>query len=325
MTDELLTSSVGSMPKPPYLQKARSEFAAGRLSAAELAELERQATREAIALQEEIGLDILVHGEMERGDMVAYFAERLPSMTIGGLVRSYGNRYYHKPVITGKLRWEGPMTLEMWKYAQSLTDKPVKGMVTGPYTMVEWSFNDYYDDRREMILDMAQLVREEVLALDKAGARHIQVDEPAIHTRPEEDLEIAIEAVNAVTEGVSAKITCHICYGDVERIYPDMLRLAVSGIDFALKNTDFAYLDLFHKHPFTKELGAGVVDVHVRTVETVDEVKEGLRQVLEILPPDKVYVIPDCGLKTRTWDEAAAKLRAMAQATHEIRQELGID
>jgi 5-methyltetrahydropteroyltriglutamate--homocysteine methyltransferase len=262
---------------------------------------------------------------MERGDMVAYFAERRPSMAIGGLVRSYGNRYYHKPVITGKLRWEEPMTLEMWKYAQSLTDKPVKGMITGPYTMVEWSFNDYYDDRREMILDMAQVVRQEVLTLDKAGARYIQIDEPAIHTRPEEDLEIAIEAVNAATEGASATILSHVCYGDVEKIYPDMLRLAVDEFDLALKNTDFTLLDLFRDHSFTKELGAGVIDVHTHVVESVDEVKEGIRRVLEIFSPDKVYVIPDCGLKTRTWDEAADKLRVMVQATREIKQEIGIE
>jgi 5-methyltetrahydropteroyltriglutamate--homocysteine methyltransferase len=262
---------------------------------------------------------------MERGDMVAYFAEKLPSLTIGGLLRSYGNRYYHKPVISDRLRWEGPMTLEMWEYAQSLTDKPVKGMITGPYTMVEWSFNDYYDDRREMILDMAQVVRQEVLTLDRAGAQYIQIDEPAIHTRPEDDLEIAIEAVNAVTEGVSAKILCHVCYGDVEKIYPDMLRLAVDEFDLALKNTDFTLLDLFRDHSFTKELGAGVIDVHNHVVESVEEVKAGIRQVLEVVPPDKVYVIPDCGLKTRNWDEAADKLRVMVQATRQVEQEIGIE
>jgi 5-methyltetrahydropteroyltriglutamate--homocysteine methyltransferase len=325
MGGALLTSSVGSFPKPPYLMKARSEFAAGRLSEAELAELGRQATREVIALQEELGIDIFVHGEEERGDMVAYFAEKLPSMKLGGLVRAYGNRYYHKPVITGKLQWLEPLTLESWQYAQSLTDKPVKGMVTGPYTMVEWSFNDYYDDRREMIMDMAQLVRQEVLALERAGAKYIQIDEPAVHTRPEEDLDLAIEAVGVVTEGVNATTLCHICYGDVDKIYPAMLRLAVDEIDLALKNSDFKLLDLFRDGSFTKAIGAGVTDVHSHRIESLDEVEDGIRQVLEVFPPQKVYVIPDCGLKTRTWDEAADKLRVMVQATRKIKQELGIE
>ncbi len=139
MSEGLLTTTVGSFPKPEYLTRARNQFSLGKIGREELAALERQATAEVIRLQEEVGLDILVHGEMERGDMVAYFAELLSeSMAISGLVRSYGNRYYRKPIITGKLRWQGPMTVEMWRYAQGLTDKPVKGMLTGPYTMVDW-------------------------------------------------------------------------------------------------------------------------------------------------------------------------------------------
>jgi 5-methyltetrahydropteroyltriglutamate--homocysteine methyltransferase len=325
VSDALLTTGIGSMPKPPYLQKARNEYAAGRLSREELAELERQATREAIALQEEVGLDIVVDGEMERGDMVAFFAERLDSMSIGGLVRSYGNRYYHKPVIEGPLSWNGPIALEMWRFAQSLTDRPVKGMLTGPYTMVEWSFDNYYDSRRQAVLDMARVMRREALELDRAGARYIQLDEPALHTRPDEDLEVAIEAAGIVTEGLSAKTVMHVCYGDVEHIYPDMLRIPVQEINLALKNTDFRLLDLFRKTPFTKDLGAGVVDAHNHETESVEEVKDGILRTLEILPPERVTVNPDCGLKTRTWDEAAAKLRVMVEATRQVKKERGIE
>ena len=138
----LLTTSVGSFGKPDYLQKARNQNARGKLGAAELVELERKATQEWIRVQEDIGLDILVDGEMYRGDMVAYFADLLEGYSEGGLVRSYGNRYYHKPVISGKLARPKPMTVEWWQYAQSLTDKPVKGMLTGPYTMLDWSYNE---------------------------------------------------------------------------------------------------------------------------------------------------------------------------------------
>jgi 5-methyltetrahydropteroyltriglutamate--homocysteine methyltransferase len=328
VTKGLLTTTVGSFPKPDYLTRARNQFSLGKIGRQELAALERQATAEVIRLQEEIGLDILVHGEMERGDMVAYFAELLSeSMAIGGLVRSYGNRYYRKPIITGKLRWQGPMTVEMWRYAQGLTGKPVKGMLTGPYTMVEWSFDEHYPSRREAVLDMARLLREEVEALVKAGAKYIQIDEPAIHTRPEEDFDLAVEAMALVVEGIDCEFHTHICYGEVGLIYPDMLRLPVKQIHLAFKNTDFEYLKLLEKHPFDKEkdLGVGVLDAHSHLAESVEEVEEGIRKTLKLMPPERVWIEPDCGLKTRTWEEAAAKLRVMVQAVREVRHELGIE
>jgi 5-methyltetrahydropteroyltriglutamate--homocysteine methyltransferase len=152
----LLTTTVGSFPKPDYLIRARSEFASGKLSEDELSQLERRATKECIRLQEEIGLDILVAGEMERGDMVTYFAENMDGFGISGPVRSYGNRYYRKPVVKDKVKRGQPITVDMFKYAQSLTEKPVKGIVTGPHTICEWSFNEYYADRRELVMALAK-------------------------------------------------------------------------------------------------------------------------------------------------------------------------
>jgi 5-methyltetrahydropteroyltriglutamate--homocysteine methyltransferase len=321
----LNTSAVGSYPKPDYLVQARNAYARGKISCQELGELEKKATAFWIRIQEEVGLDVLVHGEMERGDMVAYFAELMPqSMKIGGLVRSYGNRYYHKPIIVDKLRWPGPMTVEMWQYAQSLTNRPVKGMLTGPYTMVEWSFDEYYPSRREAVMDMARVLREEVKALVAAGCRYIQIDEPAIHTRPEEDFDLAVEAFQLVVKDIDAIFHTHICYGEVEKIYPQMLRLPVRQIHLALKNTDFEYLKLLQQHPWDpeKELGAGVVDVHVRRVEEPEEVAQGIRQVLQYVPPERVWVLPDCGLKTRTVEEAQAKLKAMVDGVRLVKREL---
>jgi 5-methyltetrahydropteroyltriglutamate--homocysteine methyltransferase len=326
VSNALLTTSLGSFPKPAYLQQARNQHAAGRLSREELAELERRATREVIALQEELGIDILVHGEMERGDMVAFFAEQLDSMKIGGLVRSYGNRYYHKPVITGKLHWPGPMTVEMWRFAQGLTDKPLKGVLTGPYTMVDWSFDEHYDSRREAILDMAQVVRREAEELVKAGARFVQVDEPAASTRPEE-MELVSEALGIVTRGLPAKTITHICYGDFARVFHHIANLPVDQLDMEMANSDYDLLDLIrrHKNEFHKELAMGVVDVHSHLIETVEEVKARIRRGLEVLPPERLYIDPDCGLKTRTWQEAEAKLRVMVQAVREVKQGLGLD
>jgi 5-methyltetrahydropteroyltriglutamate--homocysteine methyltransferase len=327
-TTTLITTAVGSYAKPDYLTKARAEFASGKIDRDALDKLEKQATEYWIRAQEKVGLDVLVHGEMERGDMVAYFSGEkgalpIKGMKLGGLVRSYGNRYYHKPIIYDRLEWPGPMTVDMWKYAQSLTDRPVKGMLTGAYTMVEWSFDEHYPSRRDAVLDMAKVIRREVEALVEAGCYYIQIDEPAIHTRPEADFDMAVESMHATVDGIDAEFHTHICYGEVEKIYPAMLRLPVKQIHLAFKNTDFAYLDLIDKFGFdeAKDLGLGVTDSHTHRIESVEEVKDGIRRTLERLPAERIWVYPDCGLKTRTVQESEDKLRVMVEAVKEIKAE----
>ncbi len=320
----LPTTTVGSFPKPSYLIRARNDYAKGKLSQEELTELERKATRECIRLQEDVGLDILVHGEMERGDMVAYFAERMKGFGTSGLVRSYGNRYYRKPVVKDEVKRERPIAIEMFKYAQGLTKKPVKGMLTGPYTMCDWSFNEYYPDRRSLVLALAAEIHKDVVDLEKAGAKYIQIDEPAISTRPDE-IDLAIEAMKIVTEGVKAKTISHICYGDFTAMYPRILDLAVEQLDLEFANGNFTNLDIFKTPPFTKEVAVGVVDAHSHVIEKKEQVKEGIKKALKVFPAEKVYIDPDCGLKTRTWEEAEAKLRIMVQAVREVKEELGIE
>lgn len=323
----LLTTSVGSLPKPGYLMKARTAFASGKLDRAELDRLTLQATEEYIRMQERVGVDILVHGEMERGDMVAYFGELLTeSMAIGGLVRSYGNRYYHKPIIKDRVHWQGPMTVDMWKFAQGLTDKPVKGMLTGPYTIVEWSFDEFYPTRADAVRDMAKVVRREAEELVKAGAKYIQVDEPAASTRPEE-MDLVVEGLGMVTNGLGAKTITHVCYGDFATVFDTLSRLPVDQLDLEMANSEYALLDLIGKHrdEFDKELAMGVVDSHSHAIEPVEEVKAGIRKGLAVLPPERLYLDPDCGLKTRTPEEAEAKLRVLTQAAREVKAELGIN
>ena len=329
MSRGLLTTTVGSFPKPDYLAQARNEFSLGKLTREQLAELELKATAEVIRLQEDVGLDILVDGEMYRGDMVAFFAgeeggRTIEGMKLGGLVRSYGNRYYHKPIITGKLTWPGPMTLDMWRYAQGLTDKPVKGMLTGPYTMVDWAFDEHYGDRTQAVLDMAAVIHEEAVALDKAGAPYIQVDEPAATTRFDE-MDLVSRGLSIVTQGLKAKTVTHFCYGDFARVFQQIVDLPVGQLDIETANSDYDLLELFRGNRFDKELAIGVLDVHSHRVETVEEVVAGIRRGLEVMPPERLFIDPDCGLKTRTWDEAAAKLRVMVQAVRQVRRELGID
>ncbi len=322
MNDILLTTSVGSFGKPDYLQKARNANARGKVSDAELLELERKATEEWIRRQEEIDLDILVDGEMYRGDMVAYFAERLEGFRIGGLVRSYGNRYYHKPVIASKVSRPKPMTVDWFRLAQGLTDRPVKGMLTGPYTMLDWSYNEAYKTRRDAALALAEVVRQEAEDLERAGAKYIQIDEPAIHARPEE-LPIAIEAMGVVTQNLKAKTISHICYGDFAAIYPKVLDLPVDQLDLAMHNYEYRWLGLFDTHPFTKELAIGVVDVHSHRLETVDEAAEGIRKGLKYVRADRLLPHPDCGLKTRTVEESLDKCRVVVEAAKKVRAEVG--
>ncbi|MDQ3916349.1 MAG: methionine synthase [Actinomycetota bacterium] len=317
----LWTTSVGSLPKPSYITQARSRFARGAIGRDELRELERRATAEWIAFQEEIGTDVVVDGEQYRGDMVAFFAEELPGLDIGGLVRSYGNRYYRKPIATGPIGRDHPVTVEWWEYAQSLTAKPVKGMLTGPYTICDWSFNEHYATRRDFVLDLAKVIRDEALDLERAGARFIQIDEPAASTRMDE-LDLVIEAMAIVTEPLSAHTITHICYGDFHNAYPKMLEIPVDQIDLEFANSDYSLLEEFSDHPFTKYIGLGISDVHTHSIEPVEEMAEGLRRSLKLLSADKVFVDPDCGLKTRTEDEAKAKLRNIRAAVDEVKAEL---
>jgi len=319
----LETTTVGSFPKSEELKSARAKARRGQISAAELLALERSETREWIRIQEKIGLDILVDGEFYRGDMATYFAEYLGGFTISSLVRSYGNRYYRKPIATGPVRWKGPITVEWFTFAQGLTKKPVKGMLTGPYTMMDWSFDEHYPNRRAFCLDLARAIHEEVKALEAAGAKFIQIDEPAVSTRVEE-LDLAIEAMKIVTDGVRVKTGTHICYGDFEKAYPKMLGLAVDQFDLEFTNSDFRLLDVIRKVPFTKEVAFGVVDVHSHRVESVEEIVKNIRRALEVFPPEKLTIDPDCGLKTRLKEESIAKLTNMVAAVRQVKQEIGV-
>jgi 5-methyltetrahydropteroyltriglutamate--homocysteine methyltransferase len=312
------TTSVGSFPKPDYLVQARADFNKRAISAAELEAQTRRATEFWIRKQEELGVDVLVDGEMYRGDMVAYFAEHLRGFEQGGLVRSYGNRYYHKPIITQEVRWEKPITVDWWRYAQSLTAKPVKGMLTGPYTVMDWSFNEHYPDRRATCLALAREIRKEVEALIAAGAKIVQIDEPATSVRPEE-LPVAIEALHVVTDGLSAYFITHICYGAFELIYPGMLEMPVDNFDLEMSNSGLDMLELFRKQRFTKDISFGVVDVHSHVIEEEALVERRLREALDVIPKEHIWVDPDCGLKTRTVEEAIAKMRALVNVAKALR------
>lgn len=317
----LPTTTVGSFPKPPALTRLRADFAKGKISTERLKKEEEVATGFWMETQESLGIDVVVDGEQYRGDMVAYFAEKMGGFELGDLVRSYGNRYYHKPIIIGEVQWPGPMTVDWWKFASKQTSRPVKGMLTGPYTMMDWSFNEHYPDRRAACLALAREIRKEVEALLEAGAKIVQVDEPATSVRPEE-LPWVAEAMHAVIDGLEGYFVTHICYGAFRKIYPRMLEIPVDNFDLEMANNQLSLLDLFRKDRFTKDISFGVLDVHSHEIEDPEAVRDRLRRALEVLEPEQIWVDPDCGLKTRTVDETVEKMRTMVEATTQIRNEL---
>jgi 5-methyltetrahydropteroyltriglutamate--homocysteine methyltransferase len=208
--------------------------------------------------------------------------------------------------------------VDWFRYAQSLTRKPLKGMLTGAYTVMDWSFNEFYPDRKAACLALAKEIRKEVEALIRAGAKIIQVDEPATSVRPEE-LPFAIEAMHITTDGLPAYFISHLCYGAFETIYPGMLNFPVDNLDLEFSNSALDLLELFKKHPYTKDISFGAVDVHSHEVENDAVVEQRLRRALEVIPRDALWVDPDCGLKTRTVDEAIAKLKACVTAARTLR------
>ena len=314
----LLTTSVGSFPKPEYLTRARTKASKGELSKEGLRELEEKATSDWIRFQDEIGIDILVDGEQYRGDMATYFAENIEGTEISGLVRSYGNRFYKKPIIVDELGRRGPISVDWFKFAQAQTSKPVKGMITGPYTMMDWSFDEYYGSRDQACLAFARLLHQEAVDLQAAGATIIQVDEPALSTRFEE-LPLLVKAVGVVTKGLKAKTVLHTCYGNYNEIFEYFNKLPIDQVDLEMSNSGLDLLERFKREPLKKEIAFGVVDVHSHVIEPESLIRERIGKALTIFEPTKLFIDPDCGLKTRTVEEARAKLRNMVAATRAVR------
>ena len=317
---ELKTSTIGSFPKPKSLGQARRDLAAGDIDEAVLRREEEAALGDVLAMQEALGIDLLVDGEMERGDMTTFFAERLEGMEVSGLVRSYGNRYYRKPRIVDEVRRHAPLTVAGWQRASARTAKPVKAILTGPYTLMDWSFDEFYPSREACCLALAEIVRQEAVDLVAAGAREIQIDEPAVSARPGE-LPLAARALGIVTEALrgKARTWTHICYGDFAPVLEQIFALPVDGLLLELSNSGFDLLDGFARFPSDKLLGAGVIDVHTHRIESVSEVRERIERVLRVVPAERVWINPDCGLKTRSVEEARGKLAAMMEAVRAVR------
>ena len=327
----LPTTTIGSFPQTVEIRKARAALVAGEIDEAEYNRRMKQEIADVIKLQEDLGLDVLVHGEPERNDMVQYFAEQLDGFfaTKNGWVQSYGSRCVRPPVLYGDVIRQHPMTVEWAKYAQSLTDKPVKGMLTGPVTILAWSFVRDDQPLADTANQVALAIRDETVDLQSAGIAVIQVDEPALRellplrrADQEEYLRWAVGAFRLATAGVadSTQIHTHLCYSEFGEVIGAIADLDADVTSIEAARSHMEVLDDLNSVGFSNSVGPGVYDIHSPRVPSAGEMAESLRAALQALPAERLWVNPDCGLKTRKTDEVTASLQNMVAAAQEVRR-----
>lgn len=331
----LPTTTIGSFPQTTELRAARAALGAGRIDTTEYDERICSEIREVLSFQEKAGIDVLVHGEPERSDMVQYFAERLTGFlaTRQGWVQSYGTRYVRPPVLAGDVSRPEPMTVRWTTYAQSLTDRPVKGMLTGPVTMLAWSFVRDDQPLADTARQVALALRDEVRDLEAAGTPVIQVDEPALReTLPLRAagraayLDWATEAFRLATGGAApaTQIHTHMCYAEFGDIVGAIKDLDADVISLEAARSHMRVADELAAAGYPREVGPGVYDIHSPRVPPAGEVAALLRKGLEAVPAERLWVNPDCGLKTRGWSEVRASLENVVAAAREVRESLPV-
>jgi len=329
----LPTTTIGSFPQTDELRKARAAHRGGKLDDASYERRLETEIERVVRFQEEIGLDVLVHGEPERNDMVEYFGEQLDGylFTRQGWVQSYGSRCVKPPVIWGDVARPAPMTVRWSTYAQSLTDRPMKGMLTGPVTMLQWSFVRDDLPRETVCRQIALALRDEVHDLEAAGIRVIQIDEPALR----EGLPLrradwpgylawAVESFRIAAGGVrdATQIHTHMCYSEFNDIIEAVAAMDADVISIETSRSRMELLDAFVRFRYPNGIGPGVYDIHSPRVPTQEEMLALLRKALEVLQPEQLWINPDCGLKTRGWPETEAALRGMLACARQLRAEL---
>ncbi|HEX4540882.1 MAG TPA: 5-methyltetrahydropteroyltriglutamate--homocysteine S-methyltransferase [Acidimicrobiales bacterium] len=328
------TTTIGSFPQTREVRRARAAHRRGELSDEAYERQMQDAIEGVIRFQEEAGLDVLVHGEPERNDMVQYFAEQIDgySSTENGWVQSYGSRYVRPPILYGDVKRSGPMTLRWTAYAQSLTERPVKGMLTGPVTMLLWSFVRDDQPLADTCRQLALAVRDEIADLEDAGVRVIQVDEAALReglpARREawpEYLAWAVECFRLATSGASddTLLQTHVCYSEFGDIVEAIDELDADVALLWCARAGMRLLDDLRGHGYAREVGPGVWDIHSPRVPSAGEMADEIRAAVKRLGAERLWVNPDCGLKTRGWDETRASLRNMVEAAHTLREESG--
>jgi 5-methyltetrahydropteroyltriglutamate--homocysteine methyltransferase len=330
------TTTIGSFPQTPEIRQLRAKLKKGELTQAQYeAEIEK-ATIEVIRWQEEIGIDVLVHGEYERNDMVEYFGELLDgfAFTENGWVQSYGSRCVKPPIIFGDVQRSQDLTVRWSSFAQQQTQKLMKGMLTGPVTILQWSFVRNDQARSQTTYQIALAIRDEVVALEKAGIKIIQIDEPAIREGlplRKKDwanyLEWAVNAFRLASSGVrnETQIHTHMCYSEFNDIIENIAQMDADVITIETSRSEMELLEAFTDFKYPNEIGPGVYDIHSPRVPKVEEMVYLLKKAKDVLPLENIWVNPDCGLKTRKWEETKVALQNMVQAAKKLREEVSIE
>ncbi len=330
----LPTTTIGSFPQTKEVRKARADFKAGKISAADYEKFVQEETVRTIRFQEEIDLDVLVHGEFERNDMVEYFGEQLAGFffTKNGWVQSYGSRCVKPPVIFGDVFRPKQMTVEWAKFAQSQTKKIMKGMLTGPITILQWSFVRDDQPRKDTALQIAFAIRDEVCDLEKAGIKIIQIDEAALReglpikkSKWNDYLKWSVEAFRISASGVADKtqIHTHMCYSEFNDIIAAIANMDADVISIETSRSNMELLNAFVNFKYPNEIGPGVYDIHSPRVPKEEEMEKLLKKALNVLKPEQIWVNPDCGLKTRDWPETKLALKSMVDAAKKLRVSVG--
>ncbi|KAL5488076.1 MET6 [Sanghuangporus weigelae] len=325
------TTTIGSFPQTKEIRGARLKLGKGEITPGQYEEFIKKEIEQVVRFQEKVGLDLLVHGEPERNDMVQYFGEQLNGFvfTQNAWVQSYGSRYVRPPIIVSDVSRPGPMTVKWSSYAQSLTKKPMKGMLTGPVTILNWSFPRADVSKEIQSQQLALALRDEVLDLEKAGIRAIQVDEPAIREglplrRVDWDnyLRWAVDSFKLATAGVadSTQTHSHFCYSDFNDIFPSIQRLDADVISIEASKSDMKLLSAFQQFGYSNQIGPGVYDIHSPRVPSVEEIKERIKAMLQLISDNLLFINPDCGLKTRGWKETEASLANLVAAAKWARE-----
>ncbi len=324
------TTTIGSFPQTPAIRLARQAYKQGRLSLGDYTEAMQAEIRHAVAVQEQIGLDVLVHGEAERNDMVEYFAEQLDgyAFTRFGWVQSYGSRCVKPAVIYGDLSRSQPMTVDWIRYAQQQTDRVMKGMVTGPVTMLMWSFAREDVSREVQARQLALAIRDEVCDLEAAGIRIIQIDEAAFReglplrrAQWQHYLDWAVEAFRLCASGVrdETQIHTHMCYSEFNDVIESIAAMDADVITIETSRSQMELLEAFRAFDYPNDIGPGVYDIHSPRVPDTAEMVQLLEKAAECIPAERLWVNPDCGLKTRAWPETEAALVNMVAAARQLR------
>lgn len=327
------TTTIGSFPQTTEVRKQRALFKKGEITAEEYNQFLREETERTIRKQENIGLDVLVHGEFERNDMVEYFGELLDgfAFTKNGWVQSYGSRCVKPPIIYGDVFRSKPMTVKWTSYAQSLTDKPVKGMLTGPVTILQWSFVRDDQPRSQTTNQIALAIRDEVKDLEEAGIKVIQIDEPAFReglplrkSDWQAYLTWAVRAFRIASTVVKdeTQLHTHMCYSEFNDIIKEIADLDADVITIECSRSQMELLDAFAKFKYPNEIGPGVYDIHSPRVPSEDEILNLLHKASKVIPAEQLWVNPDCGLKTRHWEETEKALIELVNAAKQVRKEL---